>query len=222
MESRPDVWFRGGYQEYLQRVRSKLAMLLGAQPAELVLVENASAGVNCVLRSMTWQPHDALVILDVAYPMTRNLVMWLQRRYNLCVLVVKVPLPPREDTLLAALAACLNEHRGKRVRLAVFDQIVSTPALVLPVTKMSQMAKSHGVERVLIDGAHTLGHIPLDFKQFRAAQIDYFVGNFHKWFFAPKGSALFWMSEAASENVRKELAPTVISSEFGAGAYQGW
>lgn len=55
MEADCNIWFRGGYQPVLQQVRTRLAQYVNAQDHDLVLVENASSGVNAVLRSLADQ-----------------------------------------------------------------------------------------------------------------------------------------------------------------------
>jgi isopenicillin-N epimerase len=60
---------------------------------------------------------------------------------------------------------------------------------------------------VLIDGAHAPGVLNIDINTINP---DFYLGNCHKWLFAPKGTAFLW--------VRREMQlptfpePTVISS----------
>ena len=64
--------------------------------------------------------------------------------------------------------------------------------------------------KVIIDGAHGLGSLPLDI---HSLDPDYYVSNGHKWFCCPKGAAFMY--------VRKELQPDthslIISHGFGSG-----
>lgn len=50
----------------------QLATLVKADLHDLVLVENASAGINAVLRGRQWAKGDKLLYLDVAYGMVRR------------------------------------------------------------------------------------------------------------------------------------------------------
>src|SRR5688500_15083251 len=52
MEADANIWFRGGYQPPLLDVRTRLAKYVNAQSQDLVLVENASSGVNAVMRAL--------------------------------------------------------------------------------------------------------------------------------------------------------------------------
>jgi selenocysteine lyase/cysteine desulfurase len=58
--------------------------------------------------------------------------------------------------------------------------------VVLPIAALTRLLRSYGIITV-IDGAHAVGNIPIDVA---AADPDYYPGNMHKWFFAPKSAAL--------------------------------
>ncbi|KAL2614055.1 hypothetical protein R1flu_025747 [Riccia fluitans] len=45
------------------------------------------------------------------------------------------------------------------IHLAVIDHITSMPSILLPVKEMVSLCRSHGVEQVLVDGAHALGNV---------------------------------------------------------------
>jgi hypothetical protein len=52
MESNPNTWFRGVYQAVMNNARSRIAKYISANQDNLVLVENASAAINAVMRSL--------------------------------------------------------------------------------------------------------------------------------------------------------------------------
>ncbi len=56
---------------------------------------------------------------------------------------------------------------------------------------------------VLVDGAHALGHIPVDITALSAAGIDFWLGNGHKWLFSPKGSCVLYVEYST-------LAPNML------------
>ena len=60
VEANPDRFFRDDFRELLEPVLERLARLVGASPKDLVLVENASHGVNAVLRSLHLDTHAIL------------------------------------------------------------------------------------------------------------------------------------------------------------------
>jgi len=63
---------------------------------------------------------------------------------------------------------------------------------------------------VLVDGAHAPGQVALDVP---GLGVDWYVGNCHKWLFAPRGCAFLWAHERAQEG----LHPLSISHDYGRG-----
>lgn len=61
VESNPDKFHRLEYQLPLIAVRERLAKLIGAETDEVVLVPNASYGLNTILRDLEWKAGDVLV-----------------------------------------------------------------------------------------------------------------------------------------------------------------
>ena len=61
IESNPDRFMRLSYAPMLSSVRGKLAELIGAEKDEVVLVPNATHGVNTVVRNLDWESADIVV-----------------------------------------------------------------------------------------------------------------------------------------------------------------
>jgi isopenicillin-N epimerase len=62
--------------------------------------------------------------------------------------------------------------------------------VVLPVEALTRLAQAAGA-LVLIDGAHAPGQVPLLVDRIGA---EFYLGNCHKWLFAPKGTAFLAVS----------------------------
>jgi selenocysteine lyase/cysteine desulfurase len=61
IERNPDKFMRLIYLPLLIHVRERLAKFIGAETDELVLVPNASHGINTVLKNFEWQQGDILI-----------------------------------------------------------------------------------------------------------------------------------------------------------------
>ena len=78
--------------------------------------------------------------------------------------------------------------------IAIIDTISSNPGILNPWVDMVKIAKRHGALAV-VDGAHSLGQ-EVDLKgKLAEADPDFFVSNAHKWLYAKRGAALFYVPE---------------------------
>ena len=202
MEAQPIRFFVRHLPGALSHSAALVAELVGARPEDLVLVDNATAGVNAVLRSIQVGEGDRLVTLSHVYPAVRNSMRAIAARSGASVVEVRLPCPVLDDAWLEELDQALV---GARV--AVLDHVTSATGLVLPIQAMIALCRKHGVP-VLVDGAHAPGLLPL---QVQALGADWYTGNLHKWVCAPKGTAFLW----AAPPLQGSLQPPVVGHAYG-------
>jgi isopenicillin-N epimerase len=195
MEEQPIDFMVRQLRPALDEARLILASFLGAQPNDLVFVNNATEGVNSVLRSFPWEAGDRVLVTDHGYQACRNAVDFVAGQFGLEVDVAEIPFPLVSPDI--AVDQVL-EMVTPRTRLALLDHVTSPTALVLPIDRMIPVLRSEGV-RVLVDGAHAPGMLPLNLNHVGA---DYYTGNCHKWMCAPKGAGFLWVREDCQDEVR--------------------
>jgi isopenicillin-N epimerase len=209
MEAQPTRFMGTVLPGALRDAAGPLAEFLGASGDDIAFVDNATSGCNAVLRSLSLQPDDEILVLDHGYGAVRNTVHYVTERAGARMTEAAIPFPlVTPDGLLSAVATAL----GSRTRLLVIDHITSGSALVMPLESIIAACHDVGVP-VLVDGAHGPGHIDVDLGSLGA---DWYTGNCHKWLCAPKGCAFLWTSPAHQPETR----PTVISHGFGKGYLQ--
>jgi isopenicillin-N epimerase len=76
--------------------------------------------------------------------------------------------------------------------------------VIEPVADLSVIAHAYGAI-VLVDGAHAPGQIHVDVTAIGA---DFYLGNCHKWLYAPKGTAFLWVSPSQQTSVSPGSLPT--------------
>ena len=200
MESDPVRFMLRVLPEALREQAEGLGQLIGARGQDLVFVENATTGVNAVLRSLDLGPQDELLALSHVYPAVSNTLDYLANRYGCKVVRVELPHPIEEaQQVVDLVAAAITD----RTRIAVLDHVTSFSALVTPIADLVALCQSRGVE-VLVDGAHAPGMLDLDLDALGA---EYYVGNCHKWLWAPKGCAFLHVRSDKQDTIH----PAVIS-----------
>ena len=177
-----------------------VARFVGARPEDLVFTDNATSGVNAVLRSFDWRAGDEILLADVAYGAVTLTAKYVARRHGASARVFEMPYPIRDpQQVVDAFVAALTP----RTRIVVVDHIAAETALLLPVREIAARCRARGVA-VLVDGAHAPGQLALDLPSLGA---DWYTGNLHKWGMTPRSSAILW----ASPERQQDLHPPVIS-----------
>jgi selenocysteine lyase/cysteine desulfurase len=211
MEAYPDKFFRVDYKVIVQQVRERLSKYVNVDKDDLVLIENASGGVNAILKSLRFKKGDKILISNVEYPMTTNTIQYLREIEGIEWVMANMSFPVVSGAqLVTAVQNAIAKNPD--IRLALFSHITSVPAIILPLKEMALLCKKANIP-VLVDGAHAVGQIPLDIKDLG---VDYYVSNGHKWLFSPKGSAFLWVAK----DKQKNIVPLVISSS-GNTSYVG-
>jgi len=184
----------------LRTAADEVAQFLGAKGSDLVFVDNATSGVNAVLRSMDFKEGDEILILDLAYGAIRNALEYTARRHGAVVRTVEIRLPaPSADAVIEKI----EEAIGDKTRLAILDHVTSESALILPLAEIASRCHALGVA-VLVDGAHAPGAIPLDIP---SLGVDWYTGNLHKWAWSPRSCGVLWTAPSR----QAELHHPVIS-----------
>lgn len=206
MEHRPINFLVRELPGLIRSSAAELAAFLGTDANDLAFVENATAAVNAIIRSYPWQSGDEILMSCHAYPAVKNAVRFVAMQFHLTVREFSFSFPLQDtDEIVQSFTASI----GQKTRLAIIDHVSSPLAIIYPLEKLLAVCRWHGVKS-LVDGAHAPGMIPLNIQQLNA---DWYVGNCHKWLFAPKGCAFVW----AAKQVQPYLQPTVISLRMDEG-----
>ncbi|MBU0723477.1 MAG: aminotransferase class V-fold PLP-dependent enzyme [Alphaproteobacteria bacterium] len=206
MESNPVNFMKRVLPDALESAKARLAAFLGAGPADLAFVDNATSGVNTVLRSLDFQPGDEILINSHTYNAVKQTCLHIAARSGAVLVEADIPYPlSGPQPIVEAITARLSA----RTRLVILDHITSPTATIMPLAPLIAAAKAAGA-LVLVDGAHAPGMLPLDLPAIGA---DYYTGNCHKWLCAPKGCAFLWVDPARQDGIH----PLTISHYYGKG-----
>jgi isopenicillin-N epimerase len=184
----------------LQAAADAVAAFLGARGQDLVFTDNATAGINAVLRSLPLKRGDEILIVDQAYGAILNVAAFAARERGAHVRTVIVPYPAFDP---GALVEAFERALSPRTTVAIFDHIVSSTGILLPVLDLAALCHSRGV-KVLVDGAHAPGQIPLDIP---SLGVDWYSANLHKWAHAPRSCGILWAAPDRQEGIH----PPVVS-----------
>jgi len=163
-----------------ERLRVRIARVLGCDAWEVALTGATTDGVNAVLAGLDLQPGDEIVTSDEEHP-----------------------------GLLAPLALA-RERDGVELRVVPFDAIADAVSAQTRLVACSHVSWISGrivdVEAlaaapapVLLDGAQGLGALPVDV---RALGCEYYAASGQKWLCGPVGSGYLYVRENAIDGLR--------------------
>ena len=180
--------------------REALAGFVHCHADDLVLVSNPSYAVNTIAKSLHLQPGDEILTTNLEYGACDRAwhLVCGQSQSRYIQQPVTLPLTD-EDTFVDELFAGVTS----RTKIIFISHITSTTALILPVKKVIEKAKTLGIP-VFIDGAHAPGHIDLNLEDLN---VDYYTGACHKWMMTPKGSSFMYVKKS----LQCDIFPLIVS-----------
>jgi isopenicillin-N epimerase len=200
IEREPMDFFVRRLEPELDLARERLAAFVGARPADLLFVDNATFGMNIVARSLTLRSGDEVLLNDHEYGAV--LRIWRARcdEVGARVRIVRFPEPL---TSAADLVDTLRDALTPSTRLIVLSHVTSQTATIFPVRAVCEMARAQGVP-VCIDGPHAPCVTEIDLSRLGC---DYYTASCHKWLSAPFGTGFLWVPPRH----QKSLRPVVTS-----------
>ncbi|MBX7268468.1 aminotransferase class V-fold PLP-dependent enzyme [Micromonospora sp. Llam7] len=206
MEADPLRFFTQGLIDRIGHTRRHLANFLGADPDGTALTTNATTGVAVVLQSLGLRPGDEVLTTDHGYGAVDLSVRRECRRTGATHRVLRVPLTATDEEVVQIVRAGL---RPGRTRLLVVDELSSATARLFPVAAIIGVCGEHGIA-ALVDAAHAPGMLPASVQSIGA---DFWVGNLHKWGYAPRGTAAL----VVAPSWRERIEPLVVSWQQDSG-----
>lgn len=185
--------------ERRDRLRRRLAGLIGAVDDSVGLVSNTSAGVLDIALGLHWRRGDRVLLFDGEFP--TNVTPWQQaaRRHGLeLVWMTADDFRTDRETALARLEAELV--RG--IRLVAVSAVQFTTGQRMPLAEMGELCRRHDAE-LFVDAIQAVGIVPLDVE---AMGIDYLACGSHKWLMAPEGIGFVYVAPERADALEPNMA----------------
>jgi len=171
-----------------EAARETVRRFLNASSAnEIIFVRGTTEGINLVAKSwgqQTLQAGDEIVLTHLEHH--ANIVPWQQLAAQTGAKLRVVPVDDHGQILLAEYQQLLNS----RTKLVAFSHVSNALGTITPAKQIIDLAHRVGA-KVLLDGAQSVSHIPIDVQQLGC---DWFVFSGHK-VFGPTGIGVLYGQE---------------------------
>ncbi|MBS0373807.1 MAG: aminotransferase class V-fold PLP-dependent enzyme [Proteobacteria bacterium] len=165
-----------------------VAALLGAEPRNIAMVENATVGFNQALAAFDFQPGDEIVTSRNDYISNQLAYLSLSRRLG--VVVRRAADLPEGGVDPESVRELLQ---SRRARLLAITWIPTNSGLVQPVEALGALAAAAGVP-YLIDACQAVGQMPIDVRRLRC---DFLSATARKFLRGPRGIGFLYVSDEA-------------------------
>ncbi len=159
------------------------AELLGAQADDVVLLGNASDGLNLFALAVDWRPGDEVLLSDLEFP--SNVIVWLRLRER----GVKVVIVPTVGG--ATRLDDWTDRITPRTRVVSVSQVSYKSGTQIPfLRELADAAHAVGALFV-VDATQALGRVPVTVEG-----VDFLVASSYKWLLATHGLGVVYMAPA--------------------------
>ncbi|OBZ72541.1 hypothetical protein A0H81_07972 [Grifola frondosa] len=180
-ERNPDKFHRVTYMPMLQESRKRVAELVGAEHDEIVLVPNATHGLNTVLRNFEWKQGDVIIGASTTYGAISRTIQYLADRSEQPrpeAYSIQYTFPMSHAEILDAFRARVREIKQlhastefsdapleslgyeegskKNKFVAVIDSVTANPGVLMPWKEMVRVCRKKAFWSV-VDAAHSIG-----------------------------------------------------------------
>ncbi len=177
-----------------ETIRTGLAEVFGCDREEIAITRNASESLETLLMGMDFKSGDEILATTQDYPRMLTTLRQREKRENLKLNLIKVPIPPKN---LNEISAAFEKGITARTRLILISHMINITGQITPVKAVCDMARARGIETV-VDGAHSFAQFA--FKQSDLG-CDYFGTSLHKWLYAPKGTGMLYVKRDKIEKL---------------------
>ena len=186
--------------EQRERLRGKLAQLVGVTPETIGLCPTTSWGVIFVAQSFPWNRGDGVMVLGGEFP--ANVTPWQRaaETHGLDLVTLDAAAFCSPDPGLGL--SQLDKALAGGVKLVAVSAVQFQTGARMPLLAMSMLCHRHGAA-LFVDAIQACGVVPLDLK---ALGVDFAACGGHKWLMGCEGTGFVYVADAWAQRLRPNLA----------------
>jgi selenocysteine lyase/cysteine desulfurase len=206
----------GGYEaaqatlDTFEAVYDSIAALIGADRAEIALVENATVAWNLAFQTIDLAPGDRILTAEAEY--AANYIAYLHAARRHGAMVEVVPSDEHGQLDLSALAEMIDE----RVKLVSITHVPTNGGLVNPAEAIGAVTRTAGIP-FLLDACQSVGQLDLDVEQIGC---DFLTATGRKYLRGPRGTGFLYASRRILERTEPSMLDLHSASWVSTDRYE--
>lgn len=204
-ERNPWLYMWGGeWDKPREAVRGKVARFLNCSADEIAFTHNTTEVFNVLAHGLPLGEGDEVLYSNLNHVGASQAFELVAEQRGFTIKKFELPLA---DVGGMNREQVIQQHIDQitpRTRLLVLPHMDNTVGLRHPVKEIAERARSKGVEYIAVDGAQTVGMIPVDMEDLG---VDVYATSAHKWIQAPKGVSFAYFDN----EVQKDLKPMWVT-----------
>jgi len=173
----------------------------GADNDEIVISRNTTDGMVSIINGLNFEDGDVILTTHHEHVAAISPLTIAAERYGATVVYLEIPVYTGSDVIRAqdfvdVFQDAIARYSG-RVRLITFSHITYKTGTALPAKGICELAADNDI-LTLIDGAHTIGMMNVDFHDIGC---DFYAGSGHKWQCGPGGTGILYVKKSSQQQL---------------------
>jgi L-cysteine/cystine lyase len=200
-------------RETRTRLQEQFAKVFGADPEEVALTTSTGMGVAIVMAGLELEAGDQILTSSVEHGSGAVPLYHARELHGAEVGFVPIGAQDSDGEIVERFASAINA----KTRVVMLSEVSYSTGHLLPIPAIAEMAHRVGA-CLVIDGAQTGGHIPLDV---RAIGADAYAIPVQKWLCGPRGLGALYVCPDWLPKVRPSLVDGSYAAEWDlSGTFQ--
>jgi len=191
-ETHPSLYVWGRvWREVTESARSAAASLLNCSADDLAITHNTTEGFNILAHGLDLGAGDEVLFSSINH--AGAAVAWdvLAERAGFTVRRFDFPVERGAELTAEEVVRLHVDAVRPETRVLVIPHVDNMIGLRHPIAEIADAVRARGVEWVFVDGAQSVGMIPVDLS---ASGADAYAMSPHKWVQSPKGLGLLHLT----------------------------